>query len=263
MFYRHHAIINGLNDSITALAISARRTETCLAIGCNDGQVAVVDFQSGNILYRQRRTGIAVSSLISLPNDRKAFAAGYEDGRIIIHYAYERYTRRFEANTTGPITALAYDCGRNHLAVACDDRVILTLPAQTDWDELGTFPSPPENVEARDQISRPVSIRFTPDGAHIVIAYLEHGIQICRVGDFTVSRVVAPRTRIGSCDISADARTIVLQNLYDGFDLLDLETDSLQTVKRDTGENVLLPTVFTKDATMSYSIFKYQVRKQH
>ncbi|KAJ2926235.1 hypothetical protein H1R20_g10858, partial [Candolleomyces eurysporus] len=95
------------------------------------------------------------------------------------------------------------------------------------------------------------SLHFTPSGRQIIVTTLEEGIRCFGIRDLTEKwRIGSHSYRIGRSALNIKGTLIVCSNLFDGFDLYDIETRSyICTLPQTSPEhiNVPLPVLFVHD----------------
>ncbi|KAG2144071.1 WD40-repeat-containing domain protein [Suillus cothurnatus] len=219
-----------------------------LASGDDEGYVRLFDFPLGKEL-RRLRVVTAVTSLLWHPNKPDVIFIGGARGNVIVMNLHVK-ARGFSLRTgvNAPVDTLAYDACNGCFAVGVGTDIVLFNHPEDPWTFGSNLPPPP--IASMDDnkllLPLPRALKFIDNGRSLIAVYFEHGIVSWLIKSLQPEGTIWPKsTHIGGACFSADGKTVVVSNLFDGFDCYNISNGRhLTNLPTPIIHNVPLPSLF-------------------
>ncbi|KAJ2911831.1 hypothetical protein MD484_g8583, partial [Candolleomyces efflorescens] len=257
-----------------------------LASGDDNGLVIVTDMQDSSRFDRYHFKDAVTAMLwltgrpklvVGLANCEVHFISLEDEQAYTLSYAPSEYADLDdEWRHLIQINSLAYDPSTKLLAISVSTKVIVVsvrnfqkgelhlsfsavyLPTSISLghfhekavigpvgrDPLKNVSGPPPNSLA----SEVTSTHFLKDGVDLLVTFLEEGIRLYSVASREQKWHIRPKSyRIGMSAVDSGEALMICSNLYDGFDLYNIQERSyVRTIRREIprSRNVMLPALF-------------------
>ncbi|EMD36724.1 hypothetical protein CERSUDRAFT_73780 [Gelatoporia subvermispora B] len=242
--YRSFRVLRGFHDSINCLAFNTDGSR--LAAGGDDGRVIIYDLVNREDTDCSEESCPVLLTLISpIPVSALLWHGdvvyvGLINGSILeysLEHTQEEGVRVAEIPTglSKPVESLDVHPSSGCLATISDSSVIIcSILDDSDEVHIRTLADPPSITRVSHDGSTeatvsPRSANFSLDGRCIFVSYLAYGI-------------------VGYCAVAPDEKSVVVSNLFNGFDRYCTRTFALlQNYLTDVTVNVTLPCLFIHD----------------
>ncbi|KAG2745531.1 WD40 repeat-like protein [Suillus brevipes Sb2] len=223
-----------------------------LATGDDNGYVRLFDFPLGKESCTLK-VATAVTSLQWHPNKSNVIFIGGARGIVTVMNLHTK-ARGFSLRTgvNAPVDTLVYDACNECLAVGVGTDIVLFSHPEDPWTFGSNIPPPPSARMDNNRLLLPLprALKFSDDGCSLIVVYFQHGIVSWQIESLQPEWTIWPKsTRIwsisGAACFSADGKTVVVSNLFDGFDCYSIGNgEHLANLPTPIMHNVPLPSLF-------------------
>ncbi|KAH6886593.1 WD40-repeat-containing domain protein [Coprinopsis sp. MPI-PUGE-AT-0042] len=266
MVYIRTYELEGHRARITSLALSPNGE--WLASGDDAGNISVWSTQTGAEVASLKpdcnidRAVIALMWMCGFQDHSKRIVAGCSGGTLVWFDDFEDAPNRIETgllDERGDVHCLTPSSDGCSFAIGIGASVKVLSSDGSGYTVVKTLPQPSRDgfFHLDDSRVRARGLHFTPQGARLIVSYLNHGIVEWDLQhSLSPPRVLIPihfPGHIGNSAISSDGRTIAVFNLRDGVDLYRTDTLGHQTSFPVTGisseNNIPLNIAFDNEAS--------------